>query len=114
MTKDNFPLTMLRCTILLSFIICRPQDPRYKDDLDRMVGYSTDSLLSMPIRSADGDIIGVVQVINKNTVEGYFEKDDEKVPDYFLCTRPRQMFLFLYRSAILLGKAMSQFRHRMT
>ena len=61
------------------------QDPRYKDDLDRMVGYSTDSLLSMPIRSADGDIIGVVQVINKNTEEGYFEKDDEKVPDYFLC-----------------------------
>ncbi|KAK2163549.1 hypothetical protein NP493_1456g00034 [Ridgeia piscesae] len=61
----------------LLFACCRG-DPRYKDHLDRMVGYSTDSLLSMPIRSADGDIIGVVQVINKNTVEGVFTKDDEK------------------------------------
>ena len=64
---------------------CPCQDPRYKDDLDRMVGYSTDSLLSMPIRSADGDIIGVVQVINKNAVDGFFTKDDEKVPACFDC-----------------------------
>ena len=55
------------------------QDPRYKDDSDKMVGYQTTSLLSMAIRNADNDVIAVVQVINKTTDECFFTREDEKV-----------------------------------
>ncbi|XP_064594996.1 dual 3',5'-cyclic-AMP and -GMP phosphodiesterase 11A-like isoform X2 [Liolophura sinensis] len=54
------------------------QDPRYSNDVDRITGYKTDSLLCMPIRDADDEIIGVSQVINKNGGEG-FTVDDEKM-----------------------------------
>ena len=59
------------------------QDPRYKDDLGKMIGYKTDSLLCMPIKNAEGDVIGVAQVINKNTASGVFSPDDEKVSVYY-------------------------------
>jgi dual 3',5'-cyclic-AMP and -GMP phosphodiesterase 11 len=44
-----------------------------------MAGFTTDSLLCLPIRNAENDVIGVAQVINKNTPEGFFIEDDEKV-----------------------------------
>ena len=57
------------------------QDPRYNDDVDRIAGYTTDSLLCLPIKNTDEEIIGVAQVINKRTDVGhaYFLRDDEKV-----------------------------------
>ena len=59
------------------------QDPRYNDDVDRIAGYTTDSLLCLPIKNTDEEIIGVAQVINKRTDVGhaYFLRDDEKVND---------------------------------
>ena len=68
----------MKCSII--FV----QDPRYKDDVDKVIGYSTDSLLCMPIHNADGEIIGVVQVINSNFHLGFFTKDDEKVMSLFI------------------------------
>ena len=57
------------------------QDPRYNDDVDKIAGYTTDSLLCLPIKNTDEEIIGVAQVINKRTDVGhaYFLRDDEKV-----------------------------------
>jgi hypothetical protein len=46
------------------------QDSRYTDEVDRITGYKADSLLCMPIRNADDDIVGVAQVINKNSTQG--------------------------------------------
>ena len=58
---------------------CLLQDPRYRDDVDRIYGYTTTGLLCMAIRNTDGDVLGVAQVINTNADDGCFTKDDEMV-----------------------------------
>ena len=55
------------------------QDPRYTDDVEKMAGFTTESLLCLPIRNAEDDVIGVAQVINKNSPDEVFTEDDEKV-----------------------------------
>lgn len=57
------------------------EDPRYNDDVDRIMGYKATSLLCMPIRNAGDEIVGVAQIINKRG-EGennLFTKDDERL-----------------------------------
>ena len=44
-----------------------------------MTGYRTKALLCMPIKDANGDVIGVAQVINKLGFEHCFSSIDEKV-----------------------------------
>lgn len=55
------------------------QDRRFNDEIDKLTGYKTKSLLCMPIRSSDGEIIGVAQAINKIPEGAPFTDDDEKV-----------------------------------
>jgi sigma-B regulation protein RsbU (phosphoserine phosphatase) len=50
-------------------------DPRFNPDFDRMTGYRTKSILCMPMRTKDDEIIGVFQLLNKHT--GFFTRDDE-------------------------------------
>jgi len=40
-------------------------DPRFSDEIDRVTGYRTESILTAPMRGADGKIIGACQVLNK-------------------------------------------------
>ncbi len=40
-------------------------DPRFNREIDQQTGFRTQALLTMPIRNKDGNIIGVVQVLNK-------------------------------------------------
>ncbi|XP_075861512.1 dual 3',5'-cyclic-AMP and -GMP phosphodiesterase 11A-like [Microcebus murinus] len=54
------------------------QDRRFNDEIDKLTGYKTKSLLCMPIRSSDGEIIGVAQAINKIPEGAPFTEDDEK------------------------------------
>lgn len=64
------------------FIVCLLydlQDRRFSDEIDKLTGYKTKSLLCMPIRNSDGEIIGVAQGINKTTSGELFTEDDEKV-----------------------------------
>ena len=49
-------------------------DPRFNQDVDRQTGYRTNSLLCAPIRTAKGETIGVLQVLNKR--QGAFTKED--------------------------------------
>ncbi len=51
------------------------QDERFLPDVDQRTGYRTRSILCAPIWSLTGDILGVVQVVNKRT--GVFTEDDE-------------------------------------
>ena len=51
---------------------------RFNDEIDKLTGYKTKSLLCMPIRSSDGEIIGVAQAINKIPEGAPFTEDDEK------------------------------------
>lgn len=55
------------------------QDRRFSDEIDKLTGYKTKSLLCMPIHNSDGEIIGVAQAINKTSSGELFTEDDEKV-----------------------------------
>jgi sigma-B regulation protein RsbU (phosphoserine phosphatase) len=51
------------------------QDPRFESEVDRRLGYRTRSLLCLPIRNKDNDIIGVLQLLNQRS--GVFTTADE-------------------------------------
>lgn len=56
------------------------KDSRFNNDIDQKTGYTTRSMLCMPLMDIDGEVIGVAQVINKNGPKGdFFNGDDEKV-----------------------------------
>jgi len=53
------------------------RDPRHAPHIDALTGYHTRTLLAMPVRDAQGTVIGVLQVLNKRV--GAFEAEDEAV-----------------------------------
>jgi adenylate cyclase len=55
------------------------KDPRFNPEVDRKTGYHTRTILCMPLRSETGEIIGVMQVLNKK--EGVFTEEDEQFLD---------------------------------
>lgn len=55
------------------------QDHRFSDEIDKLTGYKTQTILCMAICNSDGEVIGVVQAINKNPMGTPFNEDDEKV-----------------------------------
>lgn len=50
-------------------------DPRFEKDVDRRLGYRTRSLLCLPIRNKDEEVVGVLQLLNKRG--GMFTAGDE-------------------------------------
>ncbi|MEJ5166039.1 MAG: protein kinase [Thermoanaerobaculia bacterium] len=55
-------------------------DPRFNPEVDKKTGYKTKSLLSVPMKSYTNEIVGVIQLLNKNK-EGVleaFNKEDEE------------------------------------
>jgi serine phosphatase RsbU (regulator of sigma subunit) len=52
-------------------------DPRFNPDIDRKSGYRTRSILCMPMKNKDGQIIGVFQLLNKQA--GAFTSNDERM-----------------------------------
>ncbi len=50
-------------------------DPRFNPEVDKKTGYRTRAVLCGPVRNMQGEIIGVIQVINKRT--GLFTPEDE-------------------------------------
>ncbi len=55
------------------------QDPRFNPEVDRRTGYKTKTILCMPLRNDAGDIVGVMQVLNKK--DGVFTEEDEQLLD---------------------------------
>jgi Nif-specific regulatory protein len=51
-------------------------DPRFYREIDKMTGFVTKSILTIPLKSATGKIIAVLQVLNKK--KGTFSKEDEE------------------------------------
>ncbi|PLY03396.1 MAG: protein phosphatase [Desulfuromonas sp.] len=51
------------------------QDPRFNPEIDKKTGFTTRNLLSLPLLDVSGDIVGVLQVLNK--LEGTFGVEDE-------------------------------------
>ncbi len=50
------------------------KDKRFNDEIDRKTGFVTKSILCAPIKTARGEIIGVVQTLNKRA--GKFTRED--------------------------------------
>ena len=50
-------------------------DKRFNPEVDKKTGYKTKTILCLPIKNNNKEIIGVFQVLNKN--KGYFTKSDE-------------------------------------
>ncbi|XP_069951729.1 dual 3',5'-cyclic-AMP and -GMP phosphodiesterase 11A [Cherax quadricarinatus] len=66
---------------------CASLDPRYNDEVDRITGYHTDSLLCMPVKNSYDEIIAVAQVVNKSADDGScgcFTAKDEKMFETYL------------------------------
>lgn len=53
------------------------EDPRFNADIDRRTGYRTRSLLTFPLISLEGDLMGVLQAVNK--LDGVFDANDEEL-----------------------------------
>ncbi|MFV8755499.1 sigma 54-interacting transcriptional regulator [Nannocystaceae bacterium ST9] len=51
-------------------------DPRFDATFDRQTGFSTRSMLAVPIRDSAGAVIGVLQLLNAS--RGHFDADDER------------------------------------
>ena len=49
-------------------------DARFEPDIDRKLGFKTKQLMCLPIRNEAGDIIGVLQLLNK--AEGFTDEDE--------------------------------------
>ncbi|KAF4103460.1 hypothetical protein G5714_016343 [Onychostoma macrolepis] len=60
------------------------EDHRFSDEIDKLTGYKTQSILCMAISNSDGEVIGVVQAINKNPSGTPFTEDNEKVLQMYL------------------------------
>ncbi|XP_043206376.1 dual 3',5'-cyclic-AMP and -GMP phosphodiesterase 11-like, partial [Amphibalanus amphitrite] len=54
------------------------QDPRFNQEVDASTGYRTHSLLCMPIKDSNGEVLGVAQAVNKQG-GGRFTAADELV-----------------------------------
>ena len=55
------------------------EDERFNREIDQKTGYRTRSLLTVPMTTTDGDLIGVAQVLNKK--QGIFEEQDEAIAE---------------------------------
>ena len=53
------------------------EDPRFNQSVDRATGYQTRSLLAVPMLDMQGQVVGVIQVLNKRV--GRFTQDDADV-----------------------------------
>ncbi|GAB1599790.1 dual 3',5'-cyclic-AMP and -GMP phosphodiesterase 11-like isoform X2 [Argonauta hians] len=61
------------------------KDPRFNDEIDLKTGYKTRSILSMPIKDRDGEVIGVAQTVNKfSGKDEPFDAKDEKIFIFYL------------------------------
>ncbi len=51
-------------------------DPRFDADVDRHTGYRTHSILAVPMRNTKGEVVGVLQALNRR--DGAFGPEDEE------------------------------------
>ena len=53
------------------------QDPRFNQAVDKQTGYLTRSILCVPMRSVEGEVVGVLQALNKLGEVPFSEEDEE-------------------------------------
>ena len=58
--------------------------PKFNSDVDKGTGYVTKSMLSAPIVGFGGEVMGVIQLINKLDERAIFDEEDEEVLNYVM------------------------------
>src|SRR4051794_18125588 len=53
------------------------KDPRFNQNVDKQTGYRTKTILCVPMRSVEGEVVGVVQALNKVDDKPFTEEDEE-------------------------------------
>ena len=53
-------------------------DPDFNKDVDLRSGYTTKSVLVLPVANINGEFIGALQLINKHSADGFDEVEDAK------------------------------------
>jgi putative ABC transport system ATP-binding protein len=56
--------------------------PDFSPEIDRRTGYQTRSILSMPIKSRAGAVVGVVQVLNKQDQDAFTPADEKTLQNF--------------------------------
>lgn len=54
-------------------------DPRFNQSVDRETGYHTKAILCVPMRSLRGEVVGVLQALNKHGGDEVFTTEDEEL-----------------------------------
>jgi len=89
------------------------EDTRFDQTFDKMTGYQTNNLLTMPIVDFEGECMGVLQAINKNPTEaGQFTRVDEILMENLtqhVCIALRNAEV--YRAAIVTSERASALLH---
>ncbi len=73
------------------------KDDRFNSEVDKKTGYHTKTILCMPVKHRDGNVVAVIQAINK--VGGVFTADDED----FLRALSAQIQLAIENSTLVQG-----------
>ncbi len=53
------------------------KDPRFNQNVDKQTGYRTRNILCVPMRSLEGDVVGVLQALNKLEGKAFTDEDEE-------------------------------------
>jgi putative ABC transport system ATP-binding protein len=56
--------------------------PDFNPQIDRRTGYHTRSILSMPIRTRSGAVVGVAQVLNKQEENAFTAADEKRLQEF--------------------------------
>lgn len=52
-------------------------DPRFNQEVDKQTGYRTKTILCVPMRSLEGEVVGVLQALNKLDRKAFTAEDEE-------------------------------------
>ncbi|MCX7043472.1 MAG: ATP-binding cassette domain-containing protein, partial [Gammaproteobacteria bacterium] len=55
------------------------QDPRFNPDVDKMFGYHTKSIMTMPMFDRRGEVFAVAQLLNRRDGQAFTEEDEKHI-----------------------------------
>lgn len=90
-------------------------DDRFQPDIDLQTGFDTRNMLCQPVRNQDGEIIGVVQVLNR--VAGSFTEQDENLLSAIasqtaVAIENSKLYLSMVEQNIMLERARMDLQHK--
>jgi putative ABC transport system ATP-binding protein len=57
-------------------------DPRFNRDVDKRTGYTTRSILSLPVKDMEGEVFAVAQLLNRRDGQPFDEKDEQRFAEF--------------------------------